>query len=69
MVGSVRRDSAQPVVVTHGAQRPGNGPGADEVGYLPFDRHPDTYGDLNSGAGAYYVIDFGAHATARPRRF
>ncbi|UXY24203.1 putative Ig domain-containing protein [Streptomyces cynarae] len=47
-------------------QWPGSGLGADEVGYLLFDRDPDTYGDLNSGAGAYYVIDFGAHATVRP---
>ncbi|MER6141797.1 putative Ig domain-containing protein [Streptomyces sparsogenes] len=47
-------------------QWPGNGQGADEVGYLLFDRDAATYGDLNSGAGAYYVIDFGAHATVRP---
>ncbi|MEV6893790.1 MULTISPECIES: putative Ig domain-containing protein [Kribbella] len=47
-------------------QWPGNGLGADQVGYLLFDRNPDTYGDLNSGPGAYYVLDFGAHATVRP---
>lgn len=47
-------------------QWPGTGLGAGEVGYLLFDRNPDTYGDLNSGTGAYYVIDFGAHATVRP---
>ncbi|NUS83075.1 MAG: hypothetical protein HOY75_10045 [Streptomyces sp.] len=47
-------------------QWPGNGKGADEVGYLLFDRDAATYGDLNSGTGAYYVIDFGAHATVRP---
>ena len=41
-------------------QWPGTGLGADEVGYLLFDRNPDTYSDLNSGPGAYYVIDFGA---------
>ncbi|MFF0342868.1 putative Ig domain-containing protein [Kribbella sp. NPDC004875] len=47
-------------------QWPGTGLGADKVGYLLFDRNPDTYGDLNSGPGAYYLLDFGAHATVRP---
>lgn len=47
-------------------QWPGTGLGADKVGYLLFDRDPDTYSDLNSGPGAYYVLDFGAHATVRP---
>ncbi len=47
-------------------QWPGTGLGADEVGYLLFDRNPDTYSDLNSGPGAYYVIDFGPEKTIRP---
>ncbi|GAA1114934.1 hypothetical protein GCM10009630_10420 [Kribbella jejuensis] len=47
-------------------QWPGTGLGADKVGYLLFDRNPDTYGDLNTGPGAYYLLDFGAHATVRP---
>ncbi len=47
-------------------QWPGTGLGADEVGYLLFDRDADTYGDLNSGPGAYYVLDFGAHTTVQP---
>ncbi|MBP2352613.1 hypothetical protein JOF29_003696 [Kribbella aluminosa] len=47
-------------------QWPGTGLGADQVGYLLFDRNADTYGDLNSGEGAYYLLDFGAHATVRP---
>ncbi|HWD80781.1 MAG TPA: putative Ig domain-containing protein, partial [Kribbella sp.] len=47
-------------------QWPGTGLGADKVGYLLFDRDPDTYGDLNSGPGAYYLLDFGAHATVQP---
>ncbi|MBA4865320.1 putative Ig domain-containing protein [Streptomyces sp. PSKA54] len=47
-------------------QYPGNGLGADEVGYLLFDGDPGTYGDLNTGPGAYYDIDFGADAAVRP---
>ncbi|WP_350275637.1 putative Ig domain-containing protein [Kribbella sp. HUAS MG21] len=47
-------------------QWPGTGLPADKVGYLLFDRDPATYSDLNSGAGAYYVLDFGAFATIRP---
>ena len=47
-------------------QWPGTGLGADKVGYLLFDRNPDTYGDLNSGPGAYYTLDFGSHATVQP---
>ncbi|MDT0343851.1 putative Ig domain-containing protein [Streptomyces litchfieldiae] len=47
-------------------QWPGNGLGADEVGYLLFDGDPDTYGDLNTGPGAFYTIDFGANAAVRP---
>ncbi|NUR98552.1 MAG: hypothetical protein HOV67_25265 [Kribbellaceae bacterium] len=48
-------------------QWPGTGLGADQVGYLLFDRNPDTYGDLNSGPGAYYLLDFGAHTSVRPQ--
>jgi chitodextrinase len=44
-------------------QWPGNGLSAAEVGYLLFDGQADTAGDLNSGAGSFYVIDFGAGAT------
>ncbi|TCC06243.1 hypothetical protein [Kribbella soli] len=44
----------------------GTGLGADEVGYLLFDRNPDTYSDLNSGTGAYYVLDVGVNATVQP---
>jgi hypothetical protein len=33
----------------------------DEVGYLLFDRNPDTYSDLNSGPGAYYVLPRASH--------
>ncbi|MFD5318851.1 putative Ig domain-containing protein [Streptomyces sp. NPDC127098] len=47
-------------------QWPGNGLGADEVGYLIFDGDPNTYADLNTGPGAYYDIDFGADAAVRP---
>ncbi|MEU4292766.1 putative Ig domain-containing protein [Kribbella sp. NPDC026596] len=47
-------------------QWPGTGLGADEVGYLLFDRNPGTYSDLNSGTGAYYILDFGAHTTVQP---
>ncbi|MEV0794574.1 putative Ig domain-containing protein [Kribbella sp. NPDC050459] len=47
-------------------QWPGSGLSADEVGYLLFDRNADTYSDLNSGTGAYYVLDFGAHTTVHP---
>ncbi|MEQ4209436.1 putative Ig domain-containing protein [Actinopolymorpha sp. B9G3] len=47
-------------------QWPGDGLGADEVGYLLFDGDPNTYGDLNTGPGAYYDIDFGAEASVRP---
>ncbi|MEV4110388.1 putative Ig domain-containing protein [Nonomuraea sp. NPDC049695] len=56
----------QAAVTASDKQWPGTGLGADAVGYLLFDRDPDTYGDLNTGPGAYYDIDFGAHATVRP---
>jgi hypothetical protein len=43
-------------------QWPGNGLSADQVGYLLFDGKADTAGDLNTGTGSYYVVDFGAGA-------
>ncbi|TCO44047.1 alginate lyase [Kribbella antiqua] len=53
-------------VIASDKQWPGTGLGAEQVGYLLFDRNPDTYSDLNSGTGAYYVLDFGAHTTVQP---
>jgi hypothetical protein len=53
-------------VTASDVQYPGNGLGADEVGYLLFDGDPGTYGDLMTGPGAHYVIDFGANAAVRP---
>lgn len=32
---------------------------ADQIGYLLFDGNTATFGDLNTGAGSYYTIDFG----------
>ncbi|GAB3769158.1 putative Ig domain-containing protein [Microlunatus parietis] len=44
---------------------PNGVPGPDEVGYLLFDDDADTAGDLNTGVGSYYTIDFGAGASVR----
>lgn len=33
---------------------------AEQIGYLLFDGNTATFGDLNTGAGSYYTIDFGA---------
>lgn len=37
----------------------------EEVGYLLFDSDPATFGDLVSGPGAYYIVDFGEGAAVR----
>ncbi|MFG3340718.1 discoidin domain-containing protein [Glycomyces sp. NPDC048151] len=41
---------------------PNNVPGPDEIGYLLFDGDADTAGDLNTGTGSYYTVDFGEAA-------
>lgn len=38
---------------------------ADKVGYLLFDGNTTTFGDLASGTGAYYNIDFGQGASVK----
>jgi hypothetical protein len=35
----------------------------EQVGYLLFDGNVGTFGDLNTGLGAYYTIDFGEGST------
>ena len=52
--------------VTASDKQYGNGLPADQVGYLLFDGDPDTFGDLNTGAGAYYTVDFGEGASIQP---
>jgi hypothetical protein len=44
---------------------PNNVPGPNEVGYLLFDGDENTAGDLNTGVGSYYTVDFGAGASVR----
>lgn len=51
-------------VLASDKQWPGNGLPADQVGYLLFDHDGATYGDLNTGTGSYYTIDFGAGTEA-----
>ncbi|MCH7229440.1 putative Ig domain-containing protein [Glycomyces sp. L485] len=46
-------------------QWPGNGLSADEVGYLLFDGDAETAGDLVTGEGSYYTVDFGEGASVR----
>ncbi|WP_051251118.1 discoidin domain-containing protein [Paenibacillus harenae] len=46
-------------------QFPGTGLSEEQVGYLLFDGNTATYGDLNTGSGSYYTIDFGANASVR----
>ncbi|WP_335992189.1 discoidin domain-containing protein [Glycomyces sp. MUSA5-2] len=52
-------------VLASDKQWPGNGLSAEEVGYLLFDGDADTAGDLNTGTGSYYTIDFGEDAAVR----
>ncbi|WP_261305048.1 OmpL47-type beta-barrel domain-containing protein [Paenibacillus andongensis] len=52
------------VTASH-AQFPGTGLSKEQVGYLLFDSNTATYGDLNSGSGSYYTIDFGADASVK----
>ncbi|MNB74293.1 Endo-1,4-beta-xylanase A precursor [compost metagenome] len=52
-------------VVASSAQYGSGGLPADKVGYLLFDGNTATYGDLVSGSGAYYTIDFGQEAAIR----
>ena len=52
-------------VVASDKQFPGTGLSKEQVGYLLFDGNTATYGDLNTGSGSYYAIDFGASATVR----
>lgn len=37
----------------------------EQIGYYLFDGDLNTAGDLNTGRGAYYIIDFGAGASAQ----
>lgn len=52
-------------VAASSAQYGNNGLPADKVGYLLFDGNTATYGDLASGNGAYYTLDFGPEASIR----
>ncbi|MGG1517328.1 S-layer homology domain-containing protein [Paenibacillus oryzisoli] len=52
-------------VTASSAQYGSGGLPADKVGYLLFDGNTSTYGDLASGTGAYYTVDFGPDATVR----
>lgn len=52
-------------VTASSVQYGSNGLPADKVGYLLFDGNTATYGDLASGTGAYYTIDFGQEASLR----
>ncbi|WP_052429636.1 S-layer homology domain-containing protein [Paenibacillus borealis] len=52
-------------VTASSAQYGSNGLPADKVGYLLFDGNTATYGDLASGNGAYYTLDFGPEASIR----
>ncbi|MEK3683600.1 S-layer homology domain-containing protein [Paenibacillus sp. FSL R10-2736] len=52
-------------VTASSAQYGSNGLPADKVGYLLFDGNTATYGDLASGNGAYYTLDFGPDASIR----
>ncbi|MEU5155689.1 discoidin domain-containing protein [Glycomyces sp. NPDC021274] len=52
-------------VLASDKQWPGNGLPADEIGYLLFDGDENTAGDLNTGVGSYYTVDFGEGATVR----
>jgi hypothetical protein len=51
------------VTASHGQW--GGGPGPNEVGYLLFDGDANTAGDLSSGTGSYYTVDFGEGASVR----
>lgn len=53
------------VVKASAKQFPGTGLSEEQVGYLLFDGNTATYGDLNTGSGSYYTIDFGANASVR----
>ncbi|MBO3734489.1 discoidin domain-containing protein [Glycomyces niveus] len=52
-------------VLASDKQWPGNGLPADQVGYLLFDGDENTAGDLNTGVGSYYTVDFGEGAAVR----
>ncbi|OPH46585.1 hypothetical protein BC351_13900 [Paenibacillus ferrarius] len=52
-------------VTASAVQYPGTGLSAEQVGYLLFDGDTATAGDLNSGTGAYYIVDLGAGSSAQ----
>ncbi len=52
-------------VTASDGQWPDGVPGPDEVGYLLFDGDAETHGDLNTGVGSYYIVDFGEGASVR----
>ncbi|WP_205324698.1 discoidin domain-containing protein [Glycomyces sp. YM15] len=57
--------TALATVTASDKQWPGNGLSAEEVGYLLFDGDGTTAGDLNTGSGSYYTLDFGEGASVR----
>ena len=52
-------------VTASDVQFPGAGLSKEQVGYLLFDGNKATYGDLNTGSGSYYTVDFGANASVK----
>ena len=57
--------SALAAVTASDKQWPGTGLTAAQVGYLLFDGNTATYGDLNTGTGSYYTVDFGTGAAVK----
>ena len=57
--------SALATVTASDKQWPGTGLTAAQVGYLLFDGNTATYGDLNTGTGSYYTVDFGTGAAVK----
>lgn len=53
-------------VTASDVQFPGTGLSKEQVGYLLFDGNSATYGDLNTGSGSYYTVDFGGDASIKP---
>lgn len=53
------------VITASDVQFPGNGLSKEQVGYLLFDGNKATFGDLNTGSGSYYTVDFGANASVK----
>ncbi|MQM25864.1 discoidin domain-containing protein [Glycomyces albidus] len=52
-------------VLASDKQWPGNGLPADQIGYLLFDGDENTAGDLNTGVGSHYTVDFGEGVSVR----